>query len=117
MKLLKWNEFIKLPPKTLCIEYKPCYMVDGMFIKLESINDDRDFMYTPLIDADDSEDDESWMVVIEDSECELSTRRIMRDGIFDYDRTFIVFDVDDVHSLWSTMEHLYVKALDRKDSL
>lgn len=86
MKIVSFDEFVKLPVGTIYSDYEP-YAVMGLFRRLDIIRDDDDrpidYFYSPLLAQSDN--------------CEEPTidHTPFRWGTFDYDAQFVVYEEAD----------------------
>lgn len=86
MKIVKFNEFVKMPAGTIFSYYEP-HVTRGLYRKGESIAYDgelSDFYEAPVMA-------ESWNLcepVVDDTEC--------RWGMFDYDEMYAIYEEEDI---------------------
>ena len=87
MKILNYEEFVKMPPGTIYSEYEPCH-TNGLFRKGDSIQYDDgfigDFWLEPVIAGCMNGDPPSMQGMIE------------RWATYDYDEMFTVYEEDDL---------------------
>lgn len=91
MKIVTFDEFVKLPKGTVYCEWEPA-VASGLFVKDESITFDgdapRDFFTQPLLPRHDGDPD----VVIFPDYGE-------RWGMYEFDQLFAVYEANDVARL------------------
>jgi len=99
MKIVNRKEFLKLPENTVFSKYKPCYF-ENIEIKCKSIKD-FDYMYQSIVDAVDCDDSLENMEILEKAEQSGESFNLdldcqNRDGCFDQDQLFAVWEKVDV---------------------
>ncbi len=110
MRIVNRNDFIKMPPGTLFSKYEP-HIFGDLCIKEDSILFDgggNDFYYVSLaaaICSDGSDDLEGKLNCAEKSGDGLAMdfRSTDRDGLFEEEQLFAVWEYDDVASLVSRL--------------
>ena len=100
MKIVDYKTFISMPEGTLYAEYKPCYFGE-LYVKGETINDGNDWFL--------SRTKESWQgdeQFVDQCELMVAGNELRgdydiqeRDGMFDYNRMFLVYDKTDIQDL------------------
>lgn len=100
MKIIKLEEFLKLPEGVIYSKYEPCIFGD-IHIKGESWN--PDFLCCSLVGniASDSEDEFDKMCELAESgeDVNLCFKTYYRDGIFNEDQLFAVYNKKDIQCL------------------
>jgi hypothetical protein len=103
MKIINLDQFIALPAGTVFAKYKPCYFED-LCIKGDSILETKDFFYQDIVGAIDAGDSGEWSDLLFKSQ-ETGASLAMdfqcqgRDGCFEADQLFAVWERQDVQSL------------------
>lgn len=100
MKIINREDFLKLPEGTLFTKYAP-YGFDELEIKGETLKDANDFFYQRIVDAVDANDSNECVDILEISACEgkpfnLDLNCQSRDGLFDDDQQFSVWEKPDI---------------------
>lgn len=94
MKIYTRSEFLKLPKGTFFVKSKEPEDFNGFCIKYESICDQNgifiDFFYLNLVDIDYHSSEERFVRI------DLINQSSMRDGCFDDDDLFLVFEKKDL---------------------
>ena len=100
MKIVNRRDFLSLPENTIFAKYEPCFF-EEILIKCESL--ENDFIYQNIVDAIDVNDSGSFSQALTNAEqgeslfmdffCES------RDGMFDENQLFAVFQKEDVIKL------------------
>lgn len=103
MKILNYNDFVKLPKGTLYCETHPCIFGE-LQLKQDTINDGRDWFLTRLDYLEDKEDEylqfqEQYELLEKGESLDLDIHCSERDGMFDYDRKFLIYEKKDVGKL------------------
>ena len=102
MKIVDYKTFVSLPKGTLYRETEPCTFGE-LQIKQETINEGRDWFLTRLdyIKESNSSDDflECYKQMENGQSLNLDIYCKERDGMFDYDRKFLVYENKDVIKL------------------
>ena len=101
MKIVNLETFLKLPSGTLFIKRDYCA---GLCIKEESIHESNDFFYMDTTDAIECEGDIERERIFHTSELtgksfNMDFETGMRDGAFDDDQMFMIFENKDVIEL------------------
>lgn len=100
MKIVDLKTFRALPEGTLYSKYKPISF-DGLMIKGETW--ESDFLYQDLVGNLDAESSEKFHKQCEKAEAGISVSldfHVMgRDGLFDEDQLFAVYEKDDLAGL------------------
>lgn len=108
MRIVTRDEFLKLPKGTLFAKFQP-NVFDDYCIKDETIGD-IDFFYSPLWPQLDTEDSNQTDLMLDEliNDPNLSKpvvyNNLFRDGCFDEDQLFAVFDASDVKALISELQ-------------
>jgi len=97
MKIVNKNEFLLMPENTLFAKYYPC-VIGSLQIKGESIANDFYVQYiSDSIDANDTSDFIDKLESAEKGETIMLDLNIQsRDGLFDDNQLFVVYDNQDV---------------------
>jgi hypothetical protein len=105
MKIVNRDEFLKLPAGTVFAKYSPSVFGELM-IKGASLFHDgtgNDFLYQPIVDAIECEDSDEFIQKCDAAENGESVRFdfdcLGRDGFFDYDELYAVWERVDVEQL------------------
>lgn len=107
MRIVDRNTFLKMPKGTLFMKYSPCSFGE-LCIKDGSIFHDsggNDFYYNSVTDTVDSPDSselfDKLLAAQEDSSISIPMDfdTYQRDGLFDYDQLFAVYEMKDVCGL------------------
>ena len=116
MKIITYDEFVKLPEGTLYSEYEPCIFGE-VKIKYRSITHNGeviDWYYQELTNnpnwdyAPDKNDIVSVCTEMENGkEIPPDFDIIERDGMFDTDRKFLIYSKNDVKDLITKLQELY----------
>ena len=101
MKIVNREEFLKLPENTLYTKYEPC-VVEDLCIKGETWG--NDFLVQDITLSVKSTSEHEWDVILELAEIEGSSFDMDfdiegRDGMFDDDQLFMVWEPKDVKQL------------------
>lgn len=100
MKIVNRKEFLALPSGIVYSLYRP-QVISGLFIKQESYS--NDWNYQDMIDSVDCNSSEERADILFGAEYAENFRMdyysIDRDGLFEEDQMFIVYDQDDMASL------------------
>ena len=113
MKIVKKEDFLKLPIGTLYSEYEPD-MIHGLFIKQESVEGSRghfiDYFFIDLVACVPSQGADSRIVFLTEK---LSTGESFdviyegkRDGVFDDDQLYLIYEEKDVRDLLAQVLHV-----------
>lgn len=105
MRIVDRNTFLAMPPETLFCKYQPCVM-ESILIKGDSIffEGGNDFFYQSIEDAVDCDDCGQMIDVLDSAQLHGTSFRLDlecqgRDGCFDDDQLFVVFEQYDVEML------------------
>lgn len=107
MKVVKFPEFIKElhENKSLIFSNLHDYSIEGLYEGFRMEGNDHDFILTDLLDSVEYDyKNEEWFDVIDRAvehgeEFKLALDDTTRDGLFDYDRQFVIYDKGDIKSL------------------
>lgn len=115
MKFVDKQQFYNLPENTLYSKFIP-HRIEGLYIKGETIksfenNTPIDYVYVSLIDNIDSRNSEEYLDILDKrSDFTLDYEGGSRDGMFDENEQFVIYDDNDIRKLTSTLQNiLYVK--------
>lgn len=104
MKIYKHAEFLKLPEGTLFRKGKPSYF-NNLQVKADSLPNDFICMAIGDFEAFDSEDfGNKFEQMLNGESIPMTDDSYGRDGCFDDDDIFLVFEIDDLHKLKSIVE-------------
>lgn len=101
MKIVNYKDFIKLPSGTIYSEYSP-QIFGPLYIKKDTINEGNDWVLTRIQESfklkPDKWTDFNEACTLMETGTELKADYITqeRDGMFDYDRKFLVYNKEDV---------------------
>ena len=101
MKIVSRKEFLAMPPDTLYAKYQPCYF-DALEIKGETLP--ADFLTQQIVDAIARKDSGEFSDLLHESQTTGKSVKFDfdcqgRDGCFDDDQLFAVWERDDVLAL------------------
>lgn len=107
MRIVNLEQFLKLPDGTMFSKYEPC-IFSGLMIKKGSIIEASDFFYINLIDTVEANDSGDFVSILTKAETEqtsfkLAFNCIERDGLFNKDQLFAVYEKQDVMVLINTL--------------
>lgn len=113
MRIVNLDQFIAMPAGTVFAKYKPCYF-EELCIKGDSIPQTKDFFYQQLVGAIDSTGSDDWSNQLFASQetgksLKMDFHCEGRDGCFDPDQLFAVWERPDVLAL---IERLQVTVSD-----
>lgn len=106
MKIINKEEFMKMPSGTLYSEFKPCIFNDLM-IKGETIG--SDYLYMSLIGNVCHEGDFASFIfdrLDNSKDFHLDFNLYSRDGLYDNDAMYAVYDKNDIIGLIDTLKGL-----------
>jgi hypothetical protein len=106
MKIVDRATFLALPPNTLYSKYAPCYM-EPPSIKMDSItNDWFESEIHDAIDCQSSSDFADKLQEAQETGCSLKMdfETQGRDGCYEQDQLFAVWEPDDVKSLIARLQ-------------
>ena len=115
MKIVNRIEFLKLPSGTMYSLYSPI-VFEGLYVKFDSINSTVgekyiDFLNISLTDSIDSEDFNKYMEEFEKMEKGSSIGMdfdcIGRNGLYDLDQKYAVWEKKDVQGLMDVLKNLH----------
>ena len=101
MKIINREKFLKMPYGTVYAKYKP-FVFEELCIKEESLEDD--WFYSDIVDAIDLYQEEGFEEILLRAEktgntIHMDFHTLCRDGCFDPDQLFAVFEIQDVKAL------------------
>jgi hypothetical protein len=112
MKIVDYDTFVSLPEKTLYSFYAPCY-TDGLKVKGETTNKGKDWFYSDMLDNPKQEYEGEFLQyaeVMEKMEKGESIKAdfhiLERDGMFDYERQFLVYEKEDIEEMIEKLKEL-----------
>lgn len=112
MKIIDRKTFLAMPAETLYAKYEPC-IFHGMMIKGDTIigfdGEPIDWFYQQLVDALKSSDCGEWGALLDESQSTgksipMNFEMQSRDGCFEDDQLFAVFEPQDVHALITRLQ-------------
>ena len=102
MKIVNYTEFSKLPVNTVYGFYHPCIM-SGIYIKGDSRSNNNndiisDWYFSSINEPMLDSDEDNIMSEMENKgiSVDIDVDIQMRDGMFDYDRKFVIYEKSDV---------------------
>lgn len=106
MKIVNKEEFYNLPKGAVYSDYEPC-VFSGLYIKqgnIHSRTEPIDFVYKDLIGNIDSDDTNHFVGILDDalinkSSLPLHFNSMERDGLFDSNQLFAVYEKEDLEEL------------------
>ena len=109
MKIVNYNDFVKLPIGTMYSETEPCIFGE-IKIKHETINEGNDWFYQSFQNNIEYENDfvESYDKCLVE-EVSLDFETLQRDGMFDYERTFAVYSQKDIQDMIDKLQSVLTK--------
>lgn len=107
MRIVNRQEFLAMPAGTVFYKYEPCVFED-LQIKAESIGD-IDFFYQEITSAIECNDSGEFFDLLNKAKEDGISLPMdfycgSRDGLFDQDQLFAVFEPDDVRGLIERLE-------------
>lgn len=116
MKIVDYNTFTNMPKGTIYASYSPCVFGE-VYVKHDSFSheDDgfiNDWFYQELLNNPDWEYAETYDIL---AICEymengnsvpLDLNTISRDGMFDYNRKFLIYEKSDIEALIEKLKSL-----------
>lgn len=110
MKILNRKEFLKTPANTLFSYYEPC-VFRGLNIKTtDKTHYENDFVYFGLIGEFNIFDTSEFFKVCEKMEngesVPLSLEETQREGLFDDEQLFLVYEEDDIKKIIDVLSNL-----------
>lgn len=105
MRLLTRKEFLATPSGTIYSKYESLGNLEGLAVKTATW--DNDWIYYSLIGEFDAENTEEEFAIEESNESfTLDLEATGRDGLFDEDQVFAVYEKDDVVRLRDRLNDL-----------
>jgi len=107
MRIVDYNTFIKLPEGTMYCEYSPCVFGD-LKIKDETISN-SDWFYSSLQSNPEFDSDfygEACEPMKKGEDINPDFNCIERDGMFDYDRQFLIYNKGDVQAMINKLQSI-----------
>lgn len=110
MKILSRKEFLKTPRGTVYSYYEPCVFRELNVKTTDSTDYENDFVYFSLIgefDIQDGKDFSDICTRMEDGESiPASFEETQREGLFDDEQLFLVYEKEDVENMIKTLQLL-----------
>lgn len=111
MRIVGKQEFYTLPEGTVYSRYLP-QVFDGLYVKQETIEHfgkPADFIYQSLLDTVESNDFGEMSDILDNAlktgqSFKMDYDCTMRDGLFDDDQLFAIYEPDDLKGLISVLE-------------
>ena len=108
MKIINRKEFLKLPANVLFSKYTPCCFGD-IYIKDVSIAEYNDFYYTHIHDAINYSGTNEYIDILTKAvetgkSIDMDLESIVRDGLYEDDELFAVWEKDDVSKLIARLQ-------------
>ena len=97
MRIVKLEEFVKLPSGTVFQHWEPCIM-DEIQIKKETLKSNNDFFYSQITIQPEMVDEDD-MIYKYDGFGFRHSEIQSRWGMYDYDQLFLVYDDADVDNM------------------
>ena len=110
MKLLNREEFIKLPAGTIYKKRSECQLE----IKGEWVSDDGNDWSSDLFAADCKDDQDTYIAMLYGESFPIQTDRYGRDGCFDADEEFLIYEKWDLEQLKNILENAIAVAPEQK---
>lgn len=112
MKIVTRQDFLALPAGAVFCKYSP-QNFDDLAIKGESLSDSGDFLYQDIACSIDASSSVDFGNKLEDAEekgasIPMDFERLSRDGLFDEDQLFAVFERSDVEALIARLQSALV---------
>lgn len=109
MKILNKKEFLKLPSGVIYSEYEPVVFRE-LNIKLDTLG--NDFIFINLVGNVNCDNSEDYVKILTDAEenkksFSLDFECTGRDGNYNEDALYAVYDKEDLNSLIKTLESVY----------
>ena len=107
MKIISYDEFIKIDTPTLYCETKPCWFGD-LNIKFDSLNNFKDYYVTPLNPQFEGDFDfiEAYGKLSNGKSLKIDLESIERDGNYDYSRKYLIFEKEDIEVLIDKLKEI-----------
>ena len=108
MIIVNYDTFVQMPIGTVYCEYSDVVFGD-LYIKGETINNGKDWFYRELVGNPEFNSDiytEACVPMKEGKHINPDYDISQRDGMFDYDRQFVVYSKEDIISLINTLKEL-----------
>lgn len=105
MRIVDRKTFLALPEGTLCAKYSTLGNFGDLMLKGATWGSDFWYQSLPEVDADDSNAFFDTMLAAEKGEpFKLDLDCQSRDGLFDEDQRFVVWDADDLRQLIARLQ-------------
>ncbi len=108
MRIVKRDEFLKLPAGTVYQKYKPCVnFFEEICVKERTISeyDFCHYIVPAVLDADSND-----YAPIVDTSAKLDFNSTVRDGFFEEDQLFAVWEKEDVSGLVTLLQTCLIEA-------
>ncbi len=111
MRILKLDQFLKVPKATVFCKYNPCVFNDIRVFTGRSGLDEtsRDFVSFSLFDVKASDSDIHFEILLNAEQTgepfKLDFSATARDGMFEDDQLFAVFDKEDVEGMIKVLQN------------
>lgn len=101
MKIVNRVAFLALPDNTVYSSYQSLGMIEGLYIKEKTLQDD--WLYQDLIDSVEAEDSDKFIDLMFAAEkgahFTLDLECLDRDGSFEEAALFVIYDIEDLKKL------------------
>jgi hypothetical protein len=109
MRIVNREEFLKLPEGVIYQKYEPIIVNTNVCVKVETSNDD--WYYASLSENIDYHSSEHFIGIMQDAEesgsgFKADYTTYERDGLYEQDQRFIIYDRDDVRNLLETLRRI-----------
>lgn len=110
MRILNRKDFLNTPKGTLWSYYKPCFFSDLNVKTSDKADYDNDFVYFGLIAEFDTGNSGEYIEVCRRMEqgesIPASFEETQREGLFDDEQLFLVYEKDDIKRMAETLQTL-----------
>lgn len=116
MKIVDYNEFIETPKYTIYSEYYDCNICD-IHCKGDVINNKSDWFYSQLTNNLEYNSDvysEAFLEMENGKSIDIDVTTIQRDGMYDNDRRFIIYEKNDIIELIEKLNFSLLEAYDKR---
>lgn len=110
MKIVNKSEFLELPNGILYSKYESLGIITGLFVKTDSLH--NDWVYIDLISNVDCQDTGEFFDIMSAVESKVLDKFRFdlecgeRDGVFDSEGMFVVYDKEDAIQLLDTIQKI-----------
>lgn len=103
MRIVHRKTFMEMPEGTVFAKFEPC-VFDELCIKGESFPDNIDFFYQPLVNSFAADNEDFHAAYESGASAAIDLDIQSRDGCFDYDQLFAVWERTDVEALIARLQ-------------